>query len=223
ISWSADNLLDGVPGELEESQAEYIRSIKSSAGHLTRMVSILLEISHLERGENKLELEQVDLAGVLERAIGVMDSLANEKKVRLTLHPSGEIAPVRANADKLMEVAINLFDNAIKYTPSRSEVNIEVGMMEAGRPGFSVRDRGPGLGSIDADTLFGRFKQGAPSPHSRKHGFGLGLHIVKSYMELMQGEVRACDHHESGAVFTCLLSMHDPGGDVTGLETEEDR
>jgi signal transduction histidine kinase len=174
------------------------------------MVSNLLEVSRLERGMAHLELERVDLTAVLERAMATLAPLATEKDVGLALRVAPIAAPVQGNEDKLVEVAINLLDNAVKYSPCRSEVEISVGAVEANRQGFTVRDHGPGLGTIDPDRLFGRFTQGEPSPHSRKHGFGLGLHIVRSYMDLMHGEVRAGNHSDGGALFTCLLPADDP-------------
>ena len=82
-------------------------------------------------------------------------------------------------------------------------VDIAVGEREDDRLGFSVRDRGEGLGTADPSTLFGRFAQGDASAHTQHHGFGLGLHIVRSYMELMNGKVEARNHPDGGALFTC--------------------
>lgn len=213
VSWSADNLLDGVSGELNESQADYLRSIKASSGHLARMVSNLLEISRLERAQTQLDTEPVDLRLVIDRAIKTLRPLAAEKQVRFQVEQVGPMAPVLGNEDKLVEVAMNLLDNAVKYTPEDSAIEILIGTLEAGGFGFSVRDHGPGLGSGDVSVLFERFEQGTPSPHSQQHGFGLGLHIVKSYLELMDGEARAANHPAGGAVFTCLIPADAEGED----------
>ncbi len=212
VSWSADNLLDGVSGELNESQAEYLRSIKASSGHLARMVSNLLEISRLERAQTQLDIGPVNLRTVVDRAIKTLGPLAAEKQVRFEVDQTGPAA-VQGNEDKLVEVAMNLLDNAVKYTPEGSAIEILIGTLVAEGFGFSVRDHGPGLGQGDVSALFERFEQGSPSPHSQQHGFGLGLHIVKSYLELMEGEARAANHPDGGAVFTCLFPAEAEGED----------
>ena len=70
-----------------------------------------------------------------------------------------------------------------------------------------MRDQGPGLGGQAPEDLFARFAQGAPSPSSSRQGFGLGLHIVVTYLELMGGTLTARDHPEGGAEFTCRLPL----------------
>ena len=85
-----------------------------------------------------------------------------------------------------------------------------MGRQENGRPGFRIRDRGPGFDPAIMNSLYKRYAQGAPSPHAKKHGFGLGLHIVKSYMEKMNGTVSARVHPEGGAEFSCVF----PGAQV---------
>lgn len=215
ITWSSDNLLDRVLGDLNESQAEYIQSIKTSAGHLNRLVNNLLEITRIEQGATELELSPVDMSAVFEEAIGSMTPLAKEKGVELRLVVGEGSAPVRGHSGKLVEVAINLLDNAVRYAPENSTVDVTLESAGGGRQVFRVRDHGPGLGEIDGDTLFDRFKQGVPSPHSGKHGFGLGLYIVKSYIEIMGGEASAENHPGGGAVFACHLPEFTSTHEVT--------
>jgi signal transduction histidine kinase len=215
ITWSSDNLLDRVLGDLNESQVEYLQSIKTSAGHLNRLVSNLLEITRLEQGAKKLELTPVDMAAVLEEAIKSMTPLAREKGVEIRLEVNEGCASVRGHSGKLVEVVINLLDNAVRYAPENSTVGVTLESAGGGRQVFRVRDHGPGLGEIDGNTLFDRFKQGDPSPHSGKHGFGLGLYIVKSYVEIMGGDVSAEDHPGGGALFSCYLSEFTGTHEVT--------
>lgn len=205
IAWSTENLLDGVVGQLQERQAEYLRSIKASTGHLNRLVGNLLEISRLERGVLTLELEPVELALILREAMQIVQPLAAEKDVTCELSVADDAARIRGSAAKLVEVAMNLIDNAVKYAPAHSRIEISTGPGADGFEQFTIRDHGPGLGEGGTDTLFERFQQGAPSPHSQKHGFGLGLYIVRTYMELMGGRVTARNHAQGGALLQCEL------------------
>jgi two-component system phosphate regulon sensor histidine kinase PhoR len=127
--------------------------------------------------------------------------------VRFVMQGAAGSRPVLGNAEKLGEVAVNLLENALRFSPDASEVEIVLQEPAGGHLAFSVRDHGPGLGGLDPAQLFARFGQGAPSPYSQEHGFGLGLHIAKSHVELMGGSVEAADHPAGGAVFTIRLPL----------------
>jgi signal transduction histidine kinase len=211
IVWSTDNLLDGITGELAPAQAEYLRSVKASAAHLNRLVGNLLEISRLEQGRAAIEIAPVDLPAVIEQALLTLRPLAEEKRVALRVETAPG-PPVLGNAEKLLEVLLNLVDNAIKFSPPGTVVEI-ASAPAAGAVELTVRDHGPGLGDSEPRLLFERFRQGSDSPHSRQQGFGLGLYIVKSYLELMRASVVARNHPAGGAIFTCRLpAATDEGG-----------
>jgi K+-sensing histidine kinase KdpD len=205
ISWSTQNLLDGVVGDLNPSQADYLESTQRSVAYLNRLVGNLLEISRIEKNGLVVELERVELAAILKQAILTLEPVAASKQVILRSQEPDPGVAVRAHADKLLEVVINLLDNAIKYAPPKSQVEMSVERQPASSVAMSVRDHGPGLEEDKADSLFACFEQGAPSPHSPQQGFGLGLYIVKTYLDLMSGEVTAANHPDGGAIFTCHL------------------
>jgi signal transduction histidine kinase len=209
IGWSTENLLDGIAGSVTASQTEYLQSIKTATGHLNRLVGNLLDISRMERGTLTLEFERVALPEVLQQVIDTLKPLAAERGVQLDLRVADGSVAVRGNNDKLFEVAMNLIDNAIKYAPDQTVVEVTVASAAGGRQAFAVRDHGQGLGDVDVARLYEQFSQGTPSPHSHKHGFGLGLYIVKTYMDLMAGDVSARNHPGGGANFTCTLPAYD--------------
>ncbi len=204
IAWSARNLLDGLAGDLSSAQREYLASIARSGALLARLVDNLLEISRLERAETRLDFEDVDVGKIWATAADTVRPLGAGKDVAIAVR-SGVTACVRADASKLLEVAVNLLDNAVKYTAPHTEVTITWAMADGDVVAMSVRDHGPGLQGQPVGELLARFFQGEPSPHSARQGFGLGLHIAASYLKLMQGSVAAVDHPEGGAVFTCRL------------------
>ncbi len=207
ISWSARNLDDGLAGSLTDDQHEYVQSIAQSCEHLNRLVSNLLEISRLDRTEPNLHLSPASPAPVWQQAIQTVAPLARAKNVTLELAGADQAVPVQTHADKLTEVAVNLLDNAVKYTAPDSSVTVLIHAAEPDGQAVSVRDHGPGLGDQSPEALFARFAQGAPSPSSTRKGFGLGLHIVVTYLELMGGTLAAADHPGGGAVFTCRLPI----------------
>jgi signal transduction histidine kinase len=207
ISWSVQNLRDGLAGELSAPQRDYVGSMDAAAAHLNRLVSNLLEISRLERADYRIETESLHLPGVLEEAVRALEPLAATRSVRFVVHGAADSRPVLGNAERLGEVVVNLLENALRFSPNASQVEIVLQEPANGHLAFSVRDHGPGLGGLDPTQLFARFGQGIPSPYSQEHGFGLGLHIAKSHVELMGGSVEAADHPAGGAVFTVRLAL----------------
>lgn len=215
IAWSAHNLRDGVVGDLTPEQASYVQSIARSGDHLNHLVTNLLEISRLDRADQALALDTVDPVRTWEQAIGLVSALAAEKRLEIEIVGAEAAAPVLADADKLAEVAVNLLDNAIKYSERAGRVTVAFAPPTAAGQDVSVRDRGPGLGPRPAELL-GRFVQGDPSPSSARKGFGLGLHIASTYLSLMGGSLDVANHPEGGAVFTCRLPLSRRAGGEKG-------
>lgn len=203
VTWSAANLRDGLVGDLNEGQAAYLDSISSSASHLNRLVENLIEISQLDSGEIRFDPSDLELAEVLNEAVRTVRAIAETKDITIEVPKAG--ARVLANGDKLAVALVNLLDNAVKYSPPGGM--IEIGMSEngAGQVEFTIRDHGPGFG--DKKNLLQRFAQGAPSPYSQQRGFGLGLFIVKNYLERLGGTITVGDHPEGGGLVTCALPV----------------
>jgi signal transduction histidine kinase len=207
VGWSARNLLDGVVGPLSPPQQEYLRAIAAGGDHLNRLVDNLLEISRLDRAAPPPAKEPFDADDVWAKAVGVLASLAHAKNVTIVIR-GGDTAPrALGDAHKMIEVAVNLLDNAIKYTSPGTEVTVTLEGESGSTLVARVRDRGPGLGGQLWTSLCARFAQGTPSPHSARKGFGLGLHIAVTYLELMNGTLEAGDHPQGGAEFSCRLPL----------------
>lgn len=205
IDWSARNLLDGLAGPLDQAQRTYLQAILTSAVHLDRLVTNLLEISRLEDGSATIELEPVGLARVAEEAMAGLLPIAGAKDVRFLRRLNGRFGPVSADRKKLVQVLVNLLENAIRYAPPRSEIEVEMERLRDHHQKLTVRDAGPGIPPGDEERIFERFLQGEPSPHGHPDGFGLGLFVVRAYVEAFSGSVRAANRPEGGAEFTVVL------------------
>jgi len=215
ISWSAANLLDGIAGDLEPRQREYLESVHVAVELLNRLVGNLFDISRLEQGKLPFSSESVVLAPLLERAILAVKPLAVRQRVRVVVDGAEVAPPIWGNGEKLTEVVVNLLENAIRFSPPDQEVVLTVTMPAQDRVQMTVRDHGPGIDLGEINVLFDQYEQGSPSPYSQPHGFGLGLYIVKSYLEAMAGEVSAANHPEGGALFTIRFKLYrvDAGGE----------
>lgn len=202
ITWSADNLLDGVVGGVNERQRNCLLSMKAAAGQLGRLVSNLLEISRLEVGRPQIEISSVDLRAVVGEAALAMAPIAAARGVRIETDAPAELPQAHGDREKLGEVVANLLENAGRYSPDGAAVEVTLSAPPPSRRVLlCVRDHGPGLGEGEAEFIFDRFRQGRPSPWTAPGGFGLGLYVVKSYVELMGGVVTARNHPGGGAEF----------------------
>lgn len=205
ITWSVQNLLDGVVGPLSDRQREYLESVRTSSGQLARLVNNLVEISRLELSQGRVEIEPVDLVGVLAETLAGLKPIATQREIRFERKVASDLPPVRGNRDKLLEILANLIENALRYSPDRGAVEIAIERGDGPRRRFSVRDHGPGIAAGEEEIIFERFKQGRPSPYVQRTGFGLGLYVVRQFVELMGGAVSVANHPDGGAVFTCIL------------------
>lgn len=203
VGWSIRNLSDGLAGELNPKQKDYLSSIKDAVDHLAGLVTNLLEISRLEKSNVEVVCELHDLQKALQRAAGTVDPLAEAKGVKLETKFTGTCSAL-VNEDKLTEVLVNLLENAVRFSPPGGIVTLKAESPDQETARITIRDQGPGLGGL-ADP-FGRFVQGEPSPDGSGGGYGLGLTIAKEYVELMGGEIRGGDHPDGGAVFTIDLT-----------------
>jgi signal transduction histidine kinase len=205
ITWSVQNLLDGVVGPLSDRQREYLDAVRTSSGQLARFVNNLVEISRLELSRGRIEIEPVDLAGALAETLACLKPVATQREIRFECNVAPQLPPVRGNRDRLLEILANLIENALRYSPDGGAIEITIDRGDGPRRRFSMRDHGPGIAAGEEETIFERFKQGRPSPYVQRGGFGLGLYVVRQFVELMGGAVSAVNHPDGGAVFTCVL------------------
>ncbi len=205
IIWSTQNLIDGVIGEPNARQREYLEAIKSSAGHLTRLVHNLLEISRLELGSRPPQLAPTHLERVMEEAVAELKPVANARKIDFAVRVESGLPPIRADREKVMQILCNLIENAIRYSPDAGTIEIAAERAGGGAQRVTVRDHGPGISSGEEESIFERFRQGKASPYTGGGGFGIGLYVVRSFVTLFGGAVTAANHPEGGAEFVCTF------------------
>ncbi len=202
VGWSINNLLDGLAGQLEPRQREYLQSMDNSLEHLNNLVSTLLEISRLKKAKVEIETTVCDLPPVLSQVMDTVRPLAKAAGVELTCSQPENPLQLITNSFKLAEVLINIIENAIRYSPFGAVVKMHAANQDH-RVVLKIRDHGPGFRGIS--DPFARFAQGQPSPHGSEGGYGLGLTIAQEYTRLMGGEITACNHPTGGAEFTLKL------------------
>jgi signal transduction histidine kinase len=186
------------------------------------MLNTLMDISEAESGAMQLRHEPVNLVEVLERAGDLYKEVADAKGVTISLHPQrdsrNDSQPVSAaelivqgDRPRLEQVAANLIDNAVKYTPAGGRVDIAVSR-NAPNAMFSVRDTGIGIPEDELPLVWERLFRGDRSRTER--GLGLGLSLVRAIVHAHGGTVAVRSEIGRGATFTVSLPLitHDPPG-----------
>jgi signal transduction histidine kinase len=205
IQYTVDNLLDGVGGSPAPEHASRLRAVRVASNQLGRLVSNLLDLSRLDQPDAATKSEPVSLASIVEEAMTTLGPLGESRGVRFEFRGEDGAGPVLGDRDKIFEIVANLLENATRFSPGGSSVDVALHRCAGDRQSLEVRDHGPGLAVEDRERIFDRFHQGRPSPYSKQRGFGLGLYVARSYAELMGGSVTASNHPEGGAVFVCTL------------------
>jgi len=166
------------------------------------MLNTLMDISEAESGAMQLRREPVRLADVVARAVDLYHDVADAKGVVLSADLASDVV-VDADRTRLEQVAANLIDNAVKYTPSGGRVDVEVRKGSEGAQ-LVVRDTGPGIPGDELPRIFDRLFRGDRSRAER--GLGLGLSLVKAVVEAHGGTVKVDSEPGRGAAFTVILS-----------------
>ncbi len=190
-------------------------AIERAVGNQARLIDDLLDISRIVSGKLMLDLQAVDLTSVVHGAVDVAQPSAAAKGVSLELTIRGHLPPVHGDPARLQQVASNLLNNSIKFTPSGGKVTVSLEAID-GSAHLSVTDTGIGLRSELIPHLFDRFVQ-AESSMTRSHGgLGLGLAIVRHIVNVHGGRVRAESAGEGrGATFTVMLPLAAHDGAAT--------
>lgn len=223
----SEMLAEGMAGPLAPEQLEFIQTIRNKGDQLLGLIMSLLDLSKLESGTLLMRRDNTALEPILVEALSSVAPQASKKGVRLRLDPVADLPRIRADADRLRQVFVNLVDNAVKFTPPGGEVHVSAAVTDAsdgldeGEDGLGlvlvaplkrcvevrVSDSGVGVPSEERERVFDPFYQVDQSSTREQGGTGLGLSIVKRIVEAHLGEVSVRDNEPRGAVFVVRLPI----------------
>lgn len=185
----------------KEEQSEHIDLVLDEAKRLAKLVMEFQEMNRFEHWQ-VFEKSEVDIASFLQELHYRFQGRADELGIHLAI--SDGTGVIRANRDRLLQVFINLIDNAIRHTPSGKSVDITV--KDVGeRIQFSVEDQGEGIPHSDLAHIFERFYRVDKSRSRKEGGMGLGLAIVKQIVEAHEGEIKVESEIGRGTCFKVVL------------------
>jgi signal transduction histidine kinase len=189
----------------------YLAIMRKNSLRLVRLVSDLLDLTKIEAGKVSWNFEESDLAELAQEVLEIMRLQANGKNVRLSFSGPGA-ARVVMDLERIEQVLVNLLDNAIKFSPTGSRVEIELSTAD-GQARVSVSDEGIGIPPKNLEKVFKKFYAlpSSSGTHSVT-GTGLGLTICKKIVEAHGGRIAARCRNGGGSVFFFTLKLACPGG-----------
>jgi signal transduction histidine kinase len=189
--------------ELSPEQREsFLALIEHETKRLNELVSDVLDTSRIEAGSFTYSFADVDLGELVQESAAAAES--GQDEVRITSKVHRPLPLVRGDRERLRQVLTNLLDNAVKYSPSGGEVEVDA-LAENGRINVEVRDRGPGVAPEHHAFIFEKF--GRVSGEQAKPGTGLGLFIARSIAEAHGGSLVVHSRPGNGAIFTLALPV----------------
>ena len=185
-----------------ETRRQIYADIREDSEWLISLVENLLSVSRMGDGKSDIRMSAEVVSDVIEEAVRRTEKNANTHK--LTVKESDGILLARMDARLIVQVLINLIDNAIKYTPRGSE--IEISAVEKGNEiAITVADNGHGIADEIKPRVFDMFYTGAEKIADSRRSLGLGLALCKSIVNAHGGEITVTDNKPHGAVFTFTL------------------
>ncbi len=226
----SEMLLEGLAGELNPEQREYVQTVMEKGEHLLDLISGLLDISTMESNQMHFHKSAFDIGKVIENCLITVTPVARRRRIRLINGiPSeggasdGETAAalprVIGDKDKMRQVVLNLLGNAVKFTPEGGVVEVRAELASLLPLGaeetpsavrVAVRDTGIGIAPENHNRIFDPFFQVDNSSTREYGGTGLGLNIVRRYVEAHGGAVWVESQVGNGATFFFTLPLAPP-------------
>ncbi len=192
------NILKSESENLDEEQIQCLNIIEKSINRMNDMINRLLDIRKIEDKISELKLEKVNLRKVIKDVNNNLSNEINRKQINLSIEAEELYAQV--DPDYAVQVFENLLSNAIKFSPPQKEVKVILAK-DDGKARAEIIDEGPGLTDDDKKKIFGKFQRLSAKPTGGEQSTGLGLSIVKKYVEAMNGKVWCESEQGKGANF----------------------
>jgi len=193
----------------DRDPAEYrsvLRSVNTDVDRMIRLVSSLLTLARADAQQAPLAKERISLGTVVSDAADQVRPAANDKRVSVRLQDGGETR-LTADQDLLLQLMLNLLDNAVKHTPSGGSIDVSWSK-EDGRAKVVVADEGPGIPSEHLPHIFDRFYRVDRARSRDRGGVGLGLSICRWIAQAHGGSIHADNGPGRGATFTVELPIY---------------
>ncbi|MFQ5864149.1 MAG: PAS domain-containing sensor histidine kinase [bacterium] len=203
ISGFSELLLDKTTarGQLEE----YASIILKESNRLSELINKFLDISKIEAGKSQLRRSPVDMKMLVQKVIDFNSQLADEKQIKVILEAPARVSSIPVDRDMMEQVVLNLYTNAIKYSPKAARVTVRMSENE-NELVVEVEDTGYGISENSLPHVFDKFYRVTDNDIVREiAGSGLGLSLVKEIVEIHGGKIKVSSKLGRGSTFTFML------------------
>ena len=205
ISGFAEILVNQYFGALNPRQTEYSQGILESAQRLSSLINDILDLATIEAGYMQIETREVDIHALMSSVMTLARERARNQSLRLDFDCPPDIGTLPADERRLKQALFNLVSNALKFTPAGGTVTLRA-RRESGGVALTVADTGIGVKQEDQARIFGTFERGsAREARQPGAGAGLGLSLVKSFVDLHGGTVELRSIPGTGTIVTCRI------------------
>lgn len=198
-------LMQERPGLLNNEQKKQLGMAQNSARHLLSLINDVLDISKIEAGQLKMNLQTFYLPDLIYKVVDINKPFAEKKNLKLTVSVDEDVKDITSDYRRVQQILLNLVNNAIKFTESGT-INIK-SLLDGTYVKIQIADSGIGIESEKLEQLFKPFIQ-IDTGLTRKHeGTGLGLAICKKLVEMLDGELEVESKYGSGSTFSVKLPI----------------
>jgi PAS domain S-box-containing protein len=194
-------LLNQTFGSINPKQEEYLNDIVDSGRHLLSLINDILDLSKVEAGKEDLALSEFSLKSLMDESVTMFGEKALKYNLQFSAETDGKIDEIIADKRKIKQIIFNLLSNSSKFTPSGGKIKLTA-KENGDECWISVEDTGKGIAAEDFEKVFDKFQQ-LDSGYTKKFaGTGVGLALVKQFVNLHRGRVWVESEVDKGAKFT---------------------
>lgn len=189
INWYVEMLMSGDAGPINPDQKNYLKEVYEGNQRMVGMVNDLLNVSRLDLGTFEAQLVPVDLKSLIEEELKANLPTIEDKKMTINSQVNAAVAGVETDIKMIKMLLQNLITNAIKYTPNGGKIDIKVASQGKKEYLLSVSDNGYGIPEASKEKIFTKLYRADNVMAKEITGTGLGLYMVKSIVEKLQGKI----------------------------------
>ncbi len=200
----SEALKDGMFGQPNNNQREYLQYINDAGHHLLAMINDILDLSKIEAGRMDLHVSKFDLPSAIDNAVALVKERAARNALALDVQIDQRLNSFAGDERKFKQIMLNLLSNAVKFTPNGGRIEVAAQPIKAGVQ-VSVSDTGIGIAPQDQEAVFEAFRQVGAEYTTKREGTGLGLTLVRQFVRMHGGEVWLESVPQRGSTFTFTL------------------
>ena len=217
-------VMDGLAGPLNETQREYLSIARESCNRLRVCINDLMDATRLENGKLTLDMKPGSLAGLIRQLVTILGPVAVRKQITLTQEVQPDLPDFPFDENRLMQVLVNLLNNALKFTRANGHVTITAGDAPdyPSHVKVCVKDTGCGIPPTEVERIFERLYQVPNSDGSSGPGVGLGLYISRELVRSHSGKIWVESQLGKGSTFCFVIPKEQPSEVIHVLVVDDD-